>query len=110
MSYLILVRHGQSIWNLEKIIGSSLEAHLDIYLSKSILSEVKNHQFDEISITSSFTLHEINSNSIGFSLEEVLDVKVLVSKTTGKKCQRCWKYKKELIRNEICKRCNDAIS
>ena len=94
----------------DKIIGSSLEAHIDIYLEKSILEKVKNYQLDEISITSSFELHEITSNSKGFSLEEVSDVKVEVLKTSGKKCQRCWKYKKQLIRDEICSRCDNAIS
>jgi isoleucyl-tRNA synthetase len=94
----------------EKIIGSSLEAHIDIFLEKSILEKVKSYQLDEISITSSFTLHEINSNSEGFSLEEVSDVKIEVSKTLGNKCQRCWKYKKELVHDEICNRCNNAIS
>jgi len=94
----------------EKIIGSSLEAHIDIYLEKSILEKVKNYQMDEISITSSFSLHELNSNIEGFALEEVSNVKVSVSKTSGKKCQRCWKYKQELIHDEICNRCEDAIS
>ena len=37
-----------------------------------------------------------------FSLEDVSDVKIAVSKTNGQKCQRCWKYKEQLIRNEIC--------
>ena len=87
-----------------------MEAHIDVYLEKSILEKIKNYQLDEISITSSFALHEINSKSVGFSLEEVSDVKVEVSKTSGKKCQRCWKYKKELIRDEICNRCDNAIS
>ena len=94
----------------DKIIGSSLEAHIDIFLEKSILEKVKNYQLDEISITSSFELHEITSNSEGFSLEEVSDVKIEVSKTSGQKCQRCWKYKKQLIRDEICGRCDNAIS
>jgi len=40
----------------------------------------------------------------------VSDVKVEVSKTSGQKCQRCWKYKKQLIRDEICSRCDNAIS
>jgi isoleucyl-tRNA synthetase len=94
----------------DKIIGSSLEAHIDIFLEKSILEKVKNYQLDEISITSSFELHEITSKSEGFSLEEVSDVKIEVSKTSGQKCQRCWKYKKQLIRDEICGRCDNAIS
>tara|TARA_B100001758_G_C18289732_1_gene546348 strand:- start:427 stop:1053 length:627 start_codon:yes stop_codon:yes gene_type:complete len=94
----------------EKIIGSSLEAHIDIYLEKSILEKVKNYQMDEISITSSFSFHELKNNTGGFSLEDVKNVEIVVSKTSGKKCQRCWKYKDKLIRDEICDRCEDAIS
>ena len=93
----------------EKIIGSSLEAHLDIYVESSIMEKIKNYHLDEISITSSFALHEINDEIQGFSLEEVPNVKILVSKTNGQKCQRCWKYKKQLIREEICDRCENAI-
>ena len=74
------------------------------------MNKIKNYHLDEISITSSFALHEINDEIQGFSLEEVSNVKILVSKTNGQKCQRCWKYKKELIRDEICNRCNNAIT
>ena len=94
----------------EKIIGSSLEAHLDIYVEKEILEKIKNYQMDEISITSSFLFHEITDGIKGFSIEETPNIKIIVSKTSAKKCQRCWKYKKELIRDEICHRCEEAIS
>ncbi|MBT5214103.1 MAG: isoleucine--tRNA ligase, partial [Pelagibacteraceae bacterium] len=94
----------------DKIIGSSLEAHLDIYVEKPVLEKIKNYQMDEISITSSFSYHEISDAIEGFSIEEIPNVKIIVSKTSSKKCQRCWKYKEELIRDEICDRCDDAIS
>ena len=101
---------GESILN--KLIDKGYECSvLDINSpDQSILEKVKNYQLDEISITSSFELHEITSNSVGFSLEEVSDVKIEVSKTSGQQCQRCWKYKKQLIRDEICGRCDNAIS
>ena len=66
--------------------------------------------FDEISITSSFNLHLLDSNSEGFAIGEIQNIKVKVSKVSGKKCQRCWKYEENLINNEICNRCNNAIS
>ena len=94
----------------EKIIRSSLEAHLDIYLDKETLSKVEGVAFDEISITSSFKLHLLDSNSDGFAIAEIQNVKVKVSKVNGEKCQRCWKYEENLINNEICNRCNNAIS
>ena len=42
--------------------------------------------------------------------DDIENVKVQASKVGGQKCQRCWKYEQELIKNEICNRCNDAIS
>ena len=66
--------------------------------------------FDEIAITSSFKLHILNENNLGFSIGDIENVKVQVSKVSGQKCQRCWKYEQELVKNEICNRCNDAIS
>ena len=40
----------------EKIIRSSLEAHLDIFVSKENFDKVNEVMFDEITITSSFSL------------------------------------------------------
>ena len=94
----------------EKIIRSSLEAHLDIYISKESFEKVNKVMFDEIAITSSFKLHILNENNQGFSIDDIENVKVQASKVSGQKCQRCWKYEKELVKNEICNRCNDAIS
>ena len=94
----------------EKIIGSSLEAHLDIYVDSATLEKIKNYPLDEISITSSFSLRVLTDETKGFSLEDVINVKIAVSKTKGQKCQRCWKYKEQLIREEICDHCNNAIS
>ena len=55
-------------------------------------------------------IHILDENSQGFSIDDIENVKVQASKVGGQKCQRCWKYEQELIKNEICNRCNDAIS
>mgnify|MGYP001223536949 CR=1 FL=1 len=94
----------------EKIIRSSLEAHLDIYVSEDIFSKVSEVLFDEVTITSSFKLHIIDSNVKAFEIEDLPNIKVSATKVNGYKCQRCWKYEDQLINNEICQRCNDAIS
>ena len=41
----------------EKIIRSSLETHLDIFVSKENFYKVNEVMFDEIAITSSYKLH-----------------------------------------------------
>ncbi len=93
----------------EKIIGSSLEAHIDVYLKQDIINKLKKIDFKEIAITSSASIIPIAENQKGFNLEDVKDVYVEVCKTSGNKCKRCWKYNEELINNEICSRCNEAI-
>jgi len=94
----------------EKVIGSSLEAHVDIYLDKEIFDKLKNVKFEELTITSSASIIENSLDLEGFVLEDVKNVKVSVSKIKGNKCQRCWKYKQVLINEEICDRCSDTIS
>ncbi len=93
----------------EKIIRSSLEAHIDIYVSRESLKKIEKVKFDEITITSSFSLYLISEESNGFSIDEISDVIVKASKSNGEKCQRCWKYEVKLVKDEICNRCNSVI-
>ena len=93
----------------EKIIRSSLEAHLDFYLGNDILSKVNDIKFNEVTITSSYNLHPLLENSDGFEIEDLPEIKVVASKVKGMKCQRCWKYEHKLINDEVCIRCDDAV-
>ncbi len=94
----------------EKLIRSSLEAHLDIYVNEDIFSKIKDVSFDQITITSSYKVHIINKQSPGFEIEDLPNIRVSAIRVNGKKCQRCWKYESELINNDICKRCHEAIN
>ncbi len=93
----------------EKIIRSSLEAHIDIFVSAESYKKLEKVTFDEITITSSFSLYVIDEKSKGFSIEDISDVIVKASKVSGEKCQRCWKYEAKLINDEVCNRCNTVI-
>ncbi len=93
----------------EKIIRSSLEAHIDIFVSAESYKKLEKVMFDEITITSSFSLYVIDEKSKGFSIEDISDVIVKASKVSGEKCQRCWKYEVKLINDEVCNRCNTVI-
>mgnify|MGYP003320992623 FL=1 len=93
----------------EKIIRSSLEAHIDIFVSGESYKKLEKVMFDEITITSSFSLYVIDEKSNGFSIEDISDVIVKASKVNGEKCQRCWKYEAKLINDEVCNRCNTVI-
>ena len=94
----------------DKIIRSSLEAHLDIFVSQDTYKKIEKVAFDEITITSSVSLFVIDEKSRGYSLDDISDVIVKASKANGEKCQRCWKYEAKLFNDEICDRCNNVIS
>ena len=93
----------------DKIIGSSLEAHITIYVAENIKEVIRDISFDEIAITSSFEILTLKNKASYFFLEEIEGIEVLVTKVEGIKCNRCWKYKEKLIDNDICGRCDDAI-
>jgi len=92
-----------------KIIGSSLEAHINVYLSKEMKSNIENIDIAEIAITSSATLMVYESLSPGFSIDEIKGIIVDVKKSNGSKCNRCWKFDNEINSDSLCNRCKDAI-
>ena len=59
----------------EKIIGSSLEASIDIYISSMMYSKLQNIDFAEIAITSSATIIESSSFTLGFSIDGMISAK-----------------------------------
>ena len=65
----------------KKIIGSSLEASLNIKLNKRLMEIIKDIDLAELCITSSCTVEESNQ-------DEVL---VIAEKAKGNKCPVCWK-------------------
>ena len=93
----------------DKIIGSSLEAHINVYLTKEIKSNIENIDIAEISITSSATVIEYESLSPGFSIDEIKGISVDVKKSNGSKCDRCWKFNNDINPESLCNRCEDVI-
>lgn len=99
-----------------KTIGSSLEAEVLLYSNN--LESVKKLQsldFSEISIVSKATIvnAQVPSNAV---LNEEIGVGVIVKKTQGQKCDRCWKILEEVKESDtefgkvnLCGRCNIAI-
>tara|TARA_B100000029_G_C17335775_1_gene873411 strand:- start:14 stop:925 length:912 start_codon:yes stop_codon:yes gene_type:complete len=70
----------------EKVIGSSLEAEVEISLKQKLFEIVKKFDFAEICITSKAEV--ILDNNI----QDDIEVKTL--KAEGKKCDVCWKIRK----------------
>ncbi len=70
----------------DKTIGSSLEAHPHISISKEMAALVSSIDFAEICITSQATL----------LIEDTDTIKVVIERAEGKKCERCWKVLPEV--------------
>jgi len=70
----------------EKIIGSSLEANIEIELDEENYNLGKNYDFSEICITSSAKITKTK--------EKQNSIKVNTVKAEGQKCPVCWKINK----------------
>ena len=66
-----------------KIIGSSLEANINIKLKEEIFNIVKDQDFSEICITSAANITQDNKIKN--------DIEVITEKAKGNKCPVCWK-------------------
>ena len=70
----------------EKIIGSSLEAKIEIKLKRKLYEIAKNIDFAELCITSEAQISEDQK------IPE--DISIITFKAEGEKCPVCWKIKK----------------
>ena len=71
-----------------KIIGSSLEANINIKLKGNLYNISKNEDFSEICITSHASIVQDDN------IEN--DIEILTEKAEGNKCPVCWKISKEI--------------
>ncbi|MDR1551162.1 MAG: isoleucine--tRNA ligase [Holosporaceae bacterium] len=90
-----------------KIIGSSLQAHVEIFDSRNVIPRRNNDFWAEISITSGVTIRNedipkealVGDNGIG----------VIVSVAAGEKCERCWKISTSSNGEKVCERCQRVL-
>ena len=78
-----------------KEIGSSLEADIEIYVNKNNFDLLEGLDLAEYFITSKAKKHLSNDKNM----------KIVVKKSSGKKCPRCWK-----IQLEECGRCKEFLN
>tara|TARA_Y100001970_G_scaffold293129_1_gene437956 strand:+ start:1803 stop:4523 length:2721 start_codon:yes stop_codon:yes gene_type:complete len=78
-----------------KIIGSSLEADVEISLPKLEFNLLKEVDSKELFIIS----------NIVQNISKEKDISIIVKKAQGTKCSRCWKIVKE-VRDNKCSRCS----
>ncbi len=95
-----------------KTIGSSLQAHIDVYVNHETFEFLENVDLNELCIVSSSRLLLANSPANAVTIDDVENVGVVVIPAEGLKCERCWKiYNPSETANDlnICNRCDDAI-
>ena len=78
----------------EKILGSSLEANIEIELDEENYNLGKNYDFSEICITSSAKIIKTK--------EKKNLIKVITVKAEGQKCPVCWKINKNGCERHSC--------
>lgn len=100
-----------------KTIGSSLQAHIAVYVPSEIAAVLQNIDLCELAITSAATLVIAQPPANAVTLDDVSDVGVVVNLADGEKCLRCWRVLPEVKQTEestrkhngICLRCEDAV-
>ena len=99
------------IARVQKIIGHSLNAKVEIYAEGSEYDFIKGKEdlLKDVFIVSQVELHENRRNE---DIEVPYGVKV--SAASGEKCERCWMYSETVGQSKehptLCKRCSDTLS
>ncbi len=99
------------------LIGHSLDAHLDFYLSRPIWEQLSplEQYLREVCLVSSIALHpEQQAPSNLFQSQELAGLKIKVSPAPGNKCARCWNFSQETgldqAQPELCPRCAQVMA
>jgi isoleucyl-tRNA synthetase len=100
----------------EKIIGQSLEAEVELYVSPEWQEVLQPYadQLPMILIVSKATLKPEAEAPADAVVEEGVDgVRVMVHRAEGTKCERCWNYRDDVGQDEdhptICGRCATVL-
>lgn len=96
-----------------KEIGSSLQAHIKVFIDASYTSYIKEVNLPELSITSAVEIIEHAIPKGAFTLEDTPGIGVLVTLASGEKCHRCWKVLPEVgiieTYPDLCHRCATVV-
>jgi isoleucyl-tRNA synthetase len=96
-----------------KRIGSSLEAHADVFAERAYIEALEGVDLAEIAITSDAALRDGAAPDGAFTIADVPGVAVVPSLAAGEKCRRCWKVLDEVGGDpgcpDVCARCADAV-
>ena len=99
-----------------KTVGSSLECEISVYINDlETLKMLEKADIAELSIVSKAKIINAQSPS-NAAVNEELGIGVVVKKTSGVKCDRCWKISTEIAKHDteygtanLCDRCHTAL-
>ena len=94
----------------EKLIGSSLQASVKLFINngtKEILKDINLAEMCIVSNVEIYNIEEKTNNCLTFDDDDIF-VEILVAQ--GEKCQRCWTILPEVKNNmnNLCQRCDDV--
>jgi len=95
-----------------KVIGASLEAHLDIFAEGELLEFLKSveKELPAIMIVSSV---KFSDSGKGEFMGDIEGLSVTVSHSSGDKCERCWSYSDtvgaDVEHPTLCARCSTVL-
>jgi len=97
----------------EKIIGSSLEAEIKLYVKDNeYISLIKEIDIDEIAIVSKSEIIEGVDIIGAYKEDNFKGLEITVSKAKGEKCARCWKIDDNISsvsETSLCERCIKVV-
>lgn len=108
-----VVSKGLELARADKVIGAANEAHVVIYANEHHSTVLQSFAEDLrlLFIVSAVEVRPFQEGQAALYAEEGLAVDV--SRASGERCERCWKYFAEMSANpehpQICQRCSDAI-
>ncbi|MEM1194214.1 MAG: isoleucine--tRNA ligase [Pseudomonadota bacterium] len=97
----------------EKKIGASLEASPTVYVADAaLLAQCQSTDFMELAITSTIRFKAGDGPAGAFRLEDTPGIAVTSTRTTARKCNRCWRYTGDVGDRagapDLCGRCADV--
>ncbi len=101
---------------VDKVIGSSLDAEIDLYCDDELLSVLSQLE-DELRfvlITSYVRLHQLTEQpAAAVTAEDVSGLALLVKASEQEKCTRCWHHREDVGRHsehpQLCGRCIENV-
>ena len=99
----------------KKLIGSSLEAEIFIYVGDNHLKRILNSvEMKKVMMVSQFIFLDSPSDKVKNSLYQFNikeeNINILIKKTNFLKCVRCWQFEEDVKKDgELCSRCKQAL-